>query len=77
MNCERHAAGPLRLDRMRQTQAVCPFSWLPQYSVDDSGQPAGFAIDVMDEITIRAGLTDSYVIVDNFSIAEMSSRAMP
>ena len=53
----------------RNVVAVVPRSWPPQYSVDDSGQPTGFAIDVMNEIAARAGLTVTYVIADNFSVA--------
>ena len=50
--------------------AVVPRSWPPQYSVDDSGQPTGFAIDVMDAIAARAGLTVTYVIAENFAATD-------
>ncbi len=49
--------------------AVVPRSWPPQYQVDQNGNPVGFAIDVMDEVAARAGLTVSYVVTDSFATA--------
>ncbi len=43
--------------------AVVPRSWPPRYQVDDNGNPIGFAIDVMNEVAARAGLTVDYKIV--------------
>ncbi len=49
--------------------AVVPRHWPPQYLVDQNGKPAGFAIDVMNEVAARAGLTVTYLIDENFSTA--------
>ena len=39
----------------------------PQYSLDEkTGQPMGFAIDIMDEVARRAGLKIRYVIFDEW-----------
>jgi len=53
----------------RNVVAVVPRSWPPQYQVDQNGKPAGFAIDVMDEVAARAGLTVTYVVAENFPTA--------
>jgi PAS domain S-box-containing protein len=53
----------------RSVVAVVPRSWPPQYQVDRNGKPIGFAIDVMDEVAARAGLTVTYVVAENFSTA--------
>ena len=52
---------------IREIIAGVPRSWPPQYSVDANGDPAGFAIDVMDEIAARAGLRVKYKVMDNFA----------
>jgi signal transduction histidine kinase len=49
--------------------AVVPRNWPPQYQVDQNGKPVGFAIDVMDEVAARAGLTVTYIVAENFSTA--------
>lgn len=42
-------------------------NFLPQYSIDEkTGKPTGFAIDIMDEIAIRAGLKVRYVIFNEW-----------
>ena len=46
--------------------AVIPRSWPPQYQLNSDGTPGGFAIEVMDEVALRAGLTVTYIIRDNF-----------
>ncbi len=59
----------------RKVVAAVPRSWPPQYSLVENGKPIGFAIDVMDEIAARAGLTVEYVVVENISAAgEMLNR---
>ena len=50
----------------RKIIAVVPRSWPPQYQVGEDGKPVGFAIDVMNEVAARAGLTVDYLIVDSF-----------
>jgi ABC-type amino acid transport substrate-binding protein len=62
-------AGAAANSAPRNVVAVVPRSWPPQYSVDDSGLPAGFAIDVMNEVAARANLTVTYVIAENFVAA--------
>jgi len=49
--------------------AAVPQSWPPQYGVGKDGNPAGFAIDVMNEIAARAGLDITYLVKDSFSEA--------
>ena len=49
--------------------AVVPELWPPQYSTDENGKPAGFAIDVLDAVAARAGLSVTYKVVDSFSEA--------
>jgi len=50
----------------RNVVAAIPKLWPPQYSQDEDGNPAGFAIDVMTEIAARAGVTVTYRTYDNF-----------
>ena len=50
----------------RTIVAAVPKSWPPQYSLDENGKPTGFAIDVMEEVAKRAGLTVEYSIKDDF-----------
>ncbi len=59
---------------LRQVIAVVPRSWPPQYNVDENGKPIGFAIDVMEEIAIRANLQVSYRIVNSFPDVEKVMR---
>ena len=54
----------------RKVVAVVPRSWPPQYDHDEEGKPVGFAIDVMNEIAARAGITVTYKVAKNFSEAE-------
>jgi len=49
--------------------AVVPRHWPPQYSVDENGHPSGFAIDVMEAVAARAGLSVAYRVVDSFAKA--------
>jgi len=59
----------------RPVIAVVPRDWPPQYSLDDEGRPAGFAIDVMNEIAARAGLKVIYRVMDNFAAVEEAMAA--
>jgi len=54
---------------VRQVTAIIPRHWPPQYQTDEDGKPAGFAIDVMEEIAARAGLAVTYLVKPNFSEA--------
>ncbi|MGH6660588.1 MAG: transporter substrate-binding domain-containing protein, partial [Rhodospirillales bacterium] len=58
----------------REVIAVVPRSWPPQYDLDENGNPIGFAIDVMNEITARAGISVTYRVVENFAAAEQAMR---
>ncbi|MCH8095536.1 MAG: PAS-domain containing protein [Proteobacteria bacterium] len=61
----------------RKVVAAVPRSWPPQYSLDENGKPIGFAIDVMDEIAARAGLSVEYVVAENISAAgDMLNRGL-
>ncbi len=53
----------------RHVVAAVPRHWPPQYEIDDSGNPIGFAIDVMEEVAARAELTVTYLIKDSFAEA--------
>lgn len=58
----------VRIDSVesREVIAVVPHSWPPQYEHDENGKPVGFAIDVMNEVAVRAGLTVTYKTAKNF-----------
>lgn len=51
----------------REVIVVVPRSWPPQYSLNEQGKPAGFAIDVLEAVAERAGLTVKYVIRENWT----------
>lgn len=46
--------------------AVVPRHWPPQYLTDETGKPAGFAIDTLEAIAEIAGLSVSYKTVESF-----------
>ncbi len=50
--------------------AAIPRSFPPQYLIDETGQPAGFAIDVMDAVAKQAGIQVSYDIKDTWRSTE-------
>ena len=50
----------------REVIAGIPRSWPPQYSLDENGNPTGFAIDIMNEIAARAGVSVTYQVMDSF-----------
>ncbi|MDA1100958.1 MAG: PAS domain S-box protein [Proteobacteria bacterium] len=59
----------------RTVIAAVPRSWPPQYSTDEDGNPAGFAIDVMNEIAERAGIKVTYKVAENFAgVSELMNR---
>ncbi len=60
---------------LRNVIAGVPRSWPPQYSVDENGNPTGFAIDVMDEIAARTGLRVDYRVMDSFAEVSEAMRA--
>lgn len=41
--------------------------WPPEYSLDDQGEPTGFAVDIMDAVAERAGLEVTYRVYDRWS----------
>ena len=41
-------------------------NWPPHYSLDEDGQPTGFAADVIEELAKRAGLTVRYITAPSF-----------
>jgi signal transduction histidine kinase len=51
----------------REVIAGIPRSWPPQYSLDDNGNPTGFAIDIMNEVAARAGVRVTYHVMDSFA----------
>ena len=51
----------------REVIAVVPRSWPPQYTVNEDGNPTGFAIDVMDAVAERAGLSVKYIIKETWT----------
>ncbi len=54
--------------------AAVPADWPPQYSLDEHGQPQGFAIDVMNEIAASAGLEVHYRVRRSFPRAFAALR---
>jgi PAS domain S-box-containing protein len=58
----------------REIIAAMPRSWPPQFSVDDQGNPTGFAIDVMEEIASRAGIRLTYRVFDSFAEVSEAMR---
>lgn len=50
-----------------QVIAGIPRFWPPQYSLDDSHNPTGFAIDIMNEIATRAGVRVNYRVMESFA----------
>jgi len=46
--------------------AVIPASFPPYFQLDKAGQPQGFAIDVMTEVSRRAGYEVEYIVKDNW-----------
>jgi len=46
--------------------AVIPREFPPHYSLDEKGRPIGFAIDVMEQIAVLAGLRVSYLVKDTW-----------
>ncbi len=47
--------------------AVIPKLFPPQYSIDELGEPYGFAIDVMNEVAKRANINLTYQIEETWS----------
>jgi diguanylate cyclase (GGDEF)-like protein/PAS domain S-box-containing protein len=46
--------------------AAIPLSFPPQYTVDERGEPSGFAIDVMNAVAEQAGYTIHYRVYDSW-----------
>ncbi len=63
----RDAATSAAAPAPRELIAGVPRSWPPHYGVDKNGEPAGFAIDIMDEIAARADLRVTYRVMDSFA----------
>ena len=56
------------LERLSVTAAM-PENFPPQYTLDASNQPAGFAVDVMNMVADQANLDVSYQVVDGSGAA--------
>ena len=50
----------------RNIIAAIPRSWPPDYSVDNYGNPSGFAIDIMNAVADQIGYSVEYRIAPNF-----------
>jgi ABC-type amino acid transport substrate-binding protein len=46
--------------------AAVPANWPPQYSLDEDGNPTGFAIDVLNHLAKELNLTVRYKVAPNF-----------
>lgn len=57
----------LKLDNV--VIAAVPANWPPQYSLDTSGAPQGFAIDVLDHLAAQLDITVHYTVADTFTEA--------
>ncbi|MCP4276062.1 MAG: transporter substrate-binding domain-containing protein, partial [Gammaproteobacteria bacterium] len=47
----------------------------PLYTRDDAGNPAGFAIDILERVATDSGLTIRYLPVENWSKAMQAVRS--
>jgi hypothetical protein len=52
-------------DKSQQLIAAIPHTFPPQYLVNKEGKSSGFAIDIMDAVARKAGLSVRYRIYDN------------
>jgi len=55
--------------------AVTPGEFPPQYSVDSSGRPQGFAVEVMDAVAALAGLEVEYEVKQDWSEAQEALKS--
>ncbi len=55
--------------------AGVPREFPPQYLLDKSGKPTGFAVDVMDRVAEKAGLKVRYVVFDSWAEVYEALRA--
>jgi PAS domain S-box-containing protein len=60
-------SGEIANPSSRNVVAVVPRSWRPQYQLNSDGKPGGFAIEVLEEVALRAGLTVTYIVTETFS----------
>jgi len=63
----RHAEVTIRPDNA--IVAAVPANWPPQYSLSASGDPQGFAIDVLDHLAKELGYSVIYKVADTFPTA--------
>ena len=60
-----HSPGA-KAQETQNVAAAVPAHWPPQYNLDDTGVPTGFAIDIMEAVAARAGLNVTYVVKPSF-----------
>jgi len=53
----------------RVVVAAVPKKFPPQYSLDDNGHPVGYSIDIMNEISVLAGLEVRYLVKESWEAA--------
>ena len=62
-------------DKLSSTIRVATLeNFPPQYSLTDQGEPAGFAIAIMDQVAELAGLTPEYIIYPNWKQAQQALK---
>ncbi len=68
------AQTPASAEPTRPVVVAIPRHFPPQYQLDDSGRPGGFAIEVMEAVARRANLRVSYRIEPDWPVAMAAVR---
>ncbi len=61
--------------KTRTITAAVLNDFAPLYTHDDAGNPAGFAIDILERVATDSGLTVHYMPVENWSKAMQAVRS--
>jgi ABC-type amino acid transport substrate-binding protein len=60
-------AGTRRRPKPKEVVAAVTHDFYPEYMVDADGRPRGFAIDMMNEVAKRAGLSATYRVFETWA----------
>ncbi len=55
-------------------RVAIPGAFPPQYSLDDTGKPSGFAVDIFEQLAGMANLRPTYLVKDNWEQAQAALR---
>ncbi|MFZ5773509.1 MAG: transporter substrate-binding domain-containing protein, partial [Thermodesulfobacteriota bacterium] len=61
--------------RQAEVTAAVLSDFPPLYVLDDTGKPAGFAIDILNRVAAKTGLRVHYLIVENWAAAMEAVRS--